>query len=263
MTIASGRVAVVTGASRGLGRAIALRLAREGADLAVLARSHIDLQAVADEATTLGARAIALETDVTSSESVTHAGAQIKRHFGRVDIIVNNAGTLLYKPLVPLPGLEQRYPGFDSPTSDDEWAAIHETHVNGAVRVLRSLGGELVANEYGRVVNVVSNVVRRTVPFTTAYDTAKGALAQLTRSLAREWGRYGITVNAVAAGHFPTAMTQGQFADPDSHGRMIKRIPLCRTGNPDELAALVAYLCGEESGFVTGEVIAIDGGETL
>lgn len=263
MSIRPGRVAVVTGASRGLGREIALRLAHDGADVALLARSHGDLRAVAEEASANGVRAEAFAVDITSSESVAMAGEQIKQLFGRVDIVVNNAGSLLHKPLVPLPKMAAAFENFDSPITDQEWASVQDTHVNGALRVLRTFGGEMIEQEYGRVVNIVSNVLRRTVPFTTAYDTAKGALAQFTRSLAREWARYGVTVNAVAAGHFLTAMTQPQFDDPESYRRMVRRIPVGRPGRPDELAALVAYLCSEESGFVTGELIGIDGGETL
>jgi NAD(P)-dependent dehydrogenase (short-subunit alcohol dehydrogenase family) len=116
---------------------------------------------------------------------------------------------------------------------------------------------------HGRVVNIASNVVRRTVPFTVGYDTAKGGLVQLTRSLAREWARYGVTVNAVAAGHFETEMTRAQFADQETLRKMLRRVPAGRPGDLTELAGLVAYLASEESGFVTGETIGIDGGETL
>jgi NAD(P)-dependent dehydrogenase (short-subunit alcohol dehydrogenase family) len=261
--IKRGRVAVITGAGRGLGRAVALRLAAEGADVALLARSQKELDDVAEQARATGVRATAVSVDITSTEAVGRARDEVHRLFGRVDMVVNNAGSLLYKPFVPLPGLEESFPGLDSPISEQEWSALSEVHLGGAVRMLRAFGGGLIDQGYGRVVNVVSNVVRRTVPFTTAYDTAKGGLVQLTRSLAREWARYGVTVNAVAAGHFPTAMTQAQFDDEHSYRRLVKRIPAGRHGEPEEFAALVAYLCGEESGFVTGEVIAIDGGETL
>ncbi|MFC0530019.1 SDR family NAD(P)-dependent oxidoreductase [Phytohabitans kaempferiae] len=258
-----GRVAVVTGGGRGLGRATALRLAAGGADVAVLARSADQVEAVATELHAAGVRALGLSVDVTATSEVIRARDRILAHFGRVDIVVNNAGTVLYKPFVPLPGGKGAHPDFDTPVSDVEWNGVMEVHVGGAVRMLRAFGPELLDRRYGRVVNVVSNVVRRTVPYTSVYDTAKGALVQLTRSLAREWAPYGVTVNAVAAGHFETEMSRPQFEDEETLRRLLRRVPMRRTGELDEFAALVVHLCGEESGFVTGETIGIDGGETL
>jgi NAD(P)-dependent dehydrogenase (short-subunit alcohol dehydrogenase family) len=258
-----GRVAVITGAGRGLGRAAALRLAADGVDLALLARSLGELESVAEQARAIGVRAAVVRADVASTEDVLLAHEEIARQFGRVDILINNAGSLLYKPLIPLPGLADRFPDFDTAISDEQWDSVQGVHVGGSLRMLRTFGGGLLEQRYGRVVNVVSNVVRRTVPFTVCYDTAKGAVVQLTRSVAREWARFGVTVNAVAVGHFPTSMTQAQFDDPEGYRRMIGRIPAGRPGAPDEFAALVSFLCGEESGYITGEVIAIDGGETL
>jgi NAD(P)-dependent dehydrogenase (short-subunit alcohol dehydrogenase family) len=258
-----GRVAVVTGGGRGLGRATALRLAAGGADVAVLARTTEEVEAVAGELRAAGVRALGLGVDVTSTSEVDRARDQVLASFGRVDILVNNAGTLLYKPFVPLPGKEHAYPGFDTPVSDGEWNGVLEVHLGGAVRMLRAFGPGLLDRRYGRVVNVVSNVVRRTVPFTSAYDTAKGALVQLTRSLAREWAPYGVTVNAVAAGHFETAMSRAQFEDEQTLQKLLRRVPARRAGELAEFASLVVHLCGEESGFVTGETIGVDGGETL
>lgn len=258
-----GRVAVVTGGGRGLGRSAVLQLAAAGADVAVVARSADAVKAVASEAQVSGVRAIGVPADVSSTSDVERAKSEILGEFGRVDILVNSAGNLLYKPFVPLPGLESAYPGFASPVSDEEWNAVIDVHLGGSMRTLRAFGPGMIERGYGRIVNVVSNVVRRTVPFTTAYDTAKGGLIQLTRSLGREWARYGVTLNAVAAGHFPTDMTKAQFEDECSHDRMVRRIPVGRTGELDEFASLVVYLCGEESGFITGETVAVDGGETL
>jgi NAD(P)-dependent dehydrogenase (short-subunit alcohol dehydrogenase family) len=257
-----GRVAVVTGAGRGLGRAVVLRLAADGADVVALARSLDEVEDVAREARSRGVRALGLSVDVTSSVDVARARDEVESELGHVDIVVNNAGSLLYKPVVPLPGLEAQA-GFDSPVSDEEWDSVLDVHVGGALRMLRAFGPGMLERGYGRVVNVVSNVIRRTVPFTSGYDTAKGGLTQLTRSVAREWARYGVTVNAIAAGHFRTSMSQEMFDDEKAYRGMVSRIPARRTGTPDEFAALVDFLCGEESAFITGETIAIDGGETL
>jgi NAD(P)-dependent dehydrogenase (short-subunit alcohol dehydrogenase family) len=257
------RVAVVTGGGRGLGRAVALRLAADGTDVAVLARSVAEVEAVADEARTRGVRALALKVDVTSTQEVEGARDEIEGQLGPVSVVVNNAGTVLYKPFVPLPGKAAALPGWDEAISDQEWDDILEVHLGGAIRMLRAFGPGMLQRGYGRVVNIASNVVRRTVPFTVGYDTAKGGLVQLTRSLAREWGRYGVTVNAVAAGHFETAMSKPQFEDAETLKKMLRRVPAGRAGELAELAALVAFLAGDESGFITGETVGIDGGETL
>jgi NAD(P)-dependent dehydrogenase (short-subunit alcohol dehydrogenase family) len=260
---AADRVAVVTGGGRGLGRAVALRLAAGGTDVAVLARSAAEVEAVADEARAHGVRALALTVDVTATREVEAAAVEIEGKLGSVSIVVNNAGTVLYKPFVPLPGKAADIPGFDQAITDQEWDDILAVHLGGAIRMLRAFGPGMLERRYGRVVNIASNVVRRTVPFTIGYDTAKGGLVQLTRSLAREWGRYGVTVNAVAAGHFETAMSKSQFDDPDTLRKLLRRVPAGRAGAVEELAALVTFLAGHESGFITGETIGIDGGETL
>jgi NAD(P)-dependent dehydrogenase (short-subunit alcohol dehydrogenase family) len=257
------RVAVITGGGRGLGRAVALRLATDGTDVALVARSAAELEAVADEARALGARALALKADVTSTREVEEARDEIEDRFGPVSVVVNNAGTVLYKPFVPLPGGSAALPGWEQAITDQEWEDILAVHLGGAIRMLRAFGPGMLERRYGRVVNIASNVVRRTVPFTVGYDTAKAGLVQLTRSLAREWGRYGVTVNAVAAGHFETAMSRPQFEDQQTLRKMLRRVPAGRAGELAELAALVAFLAGDESGFVTGETVGIDGGETL
>lgn len=257
------RRALVTGAGRGLGRATALALAASGVDVVLTARTRTEIEETAEKVRGEGVRALAVTADVGSAEQVRALREQVDQEFGGVDIVVNNAGQLLYKPLVPLPGLAPITPDFETPVSDDEWHDIMRTHVDGAFHVLREFAPGMLERRFGRVVNVTSNVIGRAVPYTSVYDVAKGALVQLTRTLAFEWARHGVTVNAVAAGHFPSGMSAAQFADERLHSWMVKRIPMRRTGDPAEFASLVCYLTSDAAGFVTGEVVTVDGGETL
>jgi NAD(P)-dependent dehydrogenase (short-subunit alcohol dehydrogenase family) len=262
-TVGPGRRALVTGAGRGLGRDTALALAAAGVDLALTARTQTEIDETAEKARAAGVRAVAVAADVGSPEQVRALRARVDEELGGVDVVVNNAGHLLYKPLVPLPGLAPITPDFETPVSDDEWHSILGTHLDGAFHVLREFVPGMLERRFGRVINVSSNVLGRTVPYTSVYDIAKGALAQLTRSLAVEWARHGITVNAIAAGHFPSSMSAPQFEDERLHSWMLKRVPMRRTGDPQEFAALVCYLASDAAGFLTGEVITLDGGETL
>lgn len=259
----AGRVALVTGASRGLGRDVAQALARAGADLVVSARSEGDLADTAELVQGAGARVVAVSADVGSADDVSRVRDAAYAEFGHVDILVNNAGNLLYKSLVPLPGLAPPAEGFDEPMTDEEWHSTFRVHVDGAFHVLREFGPGLLEQRFGRVINVASNVLGRVIPFCSAYDAAKGALWQLTKSAAAEWARYGVTVNAVAPGHFPSAMSAPQFEDPALLSWLTKRVPMRRTGEPSELAGLVVFLASDPAAYITGELITIDGGETL
>src|SRR4051794_23894772 len=172
----AGRTALVTGASRGLGRDVALALAAAGADLAVTARTEPDLAETAELVQAAGARAVAVAGDVADAEHVRRLRDIAFGELGHVDILVNNAGNLLYKPLVPLPGLAPPAEGFDSAMSDDEWHSTFRVHVDGAFHVLREFGPALLERRYGRVINIASNVLGRVIPFCSAYDAAKAAL---------------------------------------------------------------------------------------
>jgi NAD(P)-dependent dehydrogenase (short-subunit alcohol dehydrogenase family) len=258
-----GRVALVTGASRGLGRAMAEAFAAAGADLVLMARTEPDLAETADLARAHGVRALPVTADVGDPDDVRRARDAALAEYGRVDIVVNNAGNLLYKPLVPLPGMPPQSDDFATPISDDEWHSVFRTHVDGAFHVMREFVPGMLERRYGRVVSVTSNVISRKIPFCSAYDAAKGALVQMTKSYALEWARHGVTVNAVAPGHFPSAMTGPQLADPSLKSWIDKRIPMRRWGTPEELASLVVYLSGDSAGYITGEVILMDGAENL
>ena len=258
-----GRTAIVTGGGRGIGRAIAMAFAELGAGVGVLARSAEEIGAVQQEIEANGGRALAVQVDISDSGQVKSAYEQVCAALGPVDTVVNNAGNLLYKSFVPLPDTPDHFPTFDGPISDDEWSTVLGTHLDGSMFLLREALPGMLERRTGRVVNIVSNSIFRHGPFVSAYDTAKGAVTELTRSLAHEVAYYGVTVNAIAAGHFYTAMTAPMHDDPDANRRVLQRVPMRRIGELREIAALAAYLVSEAAGFMTGQVIALDGGESL
>jgi NAD(P)-dependent dehydrogenase (short-subunit alcohol dehydrogenase family) len=260
----AGQAAVVTGAGRGLGRAIALALAGAGCRVVVTARSEPELQETAELIRASGGQAWAVPADVTVPADVARLRDFAAEHAGPVDIVVNNAGNLVVQPFVALPTEPGRVPdGMDTGLTYEQWRSTHAVHLDGAFHVLQAFAPDMLARRYGRVINIVSSAINRAVPFTSAYDAAKGALAQLTRSLAYEWARHGVTVNAIAVGQIRTQMTAAVHDDPASAEWLIRRIPMRRVGEPGEVGRLVVVLAGAESAFLTGQVIGLDGGESL
>jgi NAD(P)-dependent dehydrogenase (short-subunit alcohol dehydrogenase family) len=259
-----GRTALVTGGGRGIGRTIALVFAGAGCNVVVVSRSREQVEQVRDEAAALGVRASAIVADISDPAAVREAAQTALAEFGRVDILVNNAGNLLYKPLVPLPDAHSggmwSSPG---PTTDEEWFDTLNTHLSGSFFAMRELVPAMLENRWGRVINITSAARERVVPFCAPYETAKGALAALTRSLAHEWASYQVTVNSIAPGHFHTLMSSNLHTIPKSREWMMKRIPMRREGELPELGALALYLASDLAGYVTGQELFIDGGEGL
>jgi len=262
-----GKVALVTGGGRGLGKAIAIAMAEAGADIVAAARTASEVEATAAEARALGRRAVAAVADVTRPEQVEAMARRALDELGRVDILVNNAGNLLFKPLVPLPGYNppgiEALPEFRQPTTDDQWWDIFHAHVGGSCYCLRALAPQMLERRQGRVINIASISAFHPGRFNSAYDAAKGALIALTRTLATEWARYNVTVNSIAPGHFRTPMSAPMHDDPKGREWMLGRIPMRRTGDPREVGALAVYLAGDRASFLTGQTICIDGGETV
>jgi 3-oxoacyl-[acyl-carrier protein] reductase len=241
-----GQVAVVTGASRGIGKAIALRLAEEGADVALIARGLEGVEAAAAEVRTRapGRRILARACDVASTQDAGAAIEAIEKELGRIDILVNNAGITRDNLLLRM--------------SEEEWDAVMETNLKGLFSVTKAVARQMLRNRSGRIINVTSVVGLIGNAGQTNYAASKGGVIAFTFSLARELASRGITVNAVAPGLIETDMTA---AMPDEAKKAFAgRIPLGRLGKPEDVAEIVIFLASPPAGYITGEVVRVDGG---
>ncbi|GIX50351.1 MAG: beta-ketoacyl-ACP reductase [Limisphaera sp.] len=242
------RVAVVTGASRGLGRAIALALADAGAHVALLARDRQRLESVAAEIQQRSRKALPLVCDVSSEAHVTSASEQIRATFGAVHIVVNAAGINVRKPITEF--------------TLEEWHRVLETNLTGVFLVCRALIPLMRGHGYGRILNLTSIMSHVALPGRTAYAASKTGLLGFTRALALELAPEGITVNGISPGPVATEMNRPLLENPDLHREFTSKIPLGRWGKEEEIAALALYLCSEQAGWITGTDICIDGGWT-
>lgn len=244
-----GRVAVITGASRGLGQAAAWALAEAGCDLALLARSSEDLEAAARQIEAEHRRKVLIvPTDVTDEGSVEEAASMVIAAFGRVDVLVNNAGVAHVSPLLEL--------------QLDDLRRVLDVNVVGTMLCCRAFGAHMVAQRKGAVVNMASVAGLAGEPDLTAYCASKGAIVALTKALAVEWARHGVTVNAIAPGYFRTDLNKAALDDPRVGPKIVSHIPLRRVGQPEELGPLIVYLASDAAQYMTGSVVVIDGGQT-
>ena len=241
------KVALVTGASRGIGRAIALRLARAGAKVVVSSRKLDGVQAVADEITAAGGEALAVQAHVGKSDDVTALVARTLEAFGRVDIAVNNAGT---------------NPHFGPLLSADEaaWDKTLDTNAKGVFRVCKAVAPSMEKQGGGKIINVASIAGLRPSPGMGVYSVSKAAILMLTQVLALELGRANIQVNAIAPGVIKTHLSQVLWQTPQIAEPILSRTPLGRFGEPEDVAGLALYLASPASNFVTGGVFVVDGG---
>jgi NAD(P)-dependent dehydrogenase (short-subunit alcohol dehydrogenase family) len=244
----AGKTAIVTGAGRGIGRAMAVALAGAGADVALAARSKDQLDAVAAEITALGRRAIAVPTDVTDAAAVQALVDATVDQLGGLDVLVNNSGVIDSSPL-----LEQDH---------EVWDRVMDTNVRGTYLATRAVGAHMVAQGSGKIVNIASNFAFKGVANHAAYCASKAAIVSFTRSMAVEWARHGVQVNALAPGYFATDLNAELRADPDGLAKVLRAVPARRMGEPAELSAWLLLLAGPASDFMTGETIVVDGGQT-
>ena len=241
-----GQVALVSGASRGIGRAIALGLADAGASVAVAARSADALAAVAEEIEGRGGESLPLPTDVRERAEVDAMVARTVERFGRIDVLVNSAGTALRQPSVEI--------------SEADFESVYATNIRGLTFACTAAGQHFLAQGSGRIINIASLASVLGVPGRALYSSTKGAVAQLTMSLAVEWGPRNICVNAILPGWIATDFTRAIFDQPDVLQRITDRTPLRRIGTAEDIAGLAVYLASPASAFVTGQLIRVDGG---
>ncbi len=242
----SGRVAMVTGTSRGLGQYMARALAKAGADLVLTSRDRRRLLPFEAEIQALGRRAVSLELDVRSHESIEKMAASAQAAFGRVDILVNNAGCNVRKP-----ALEVTW---------EEWNLILETNLRGSFFVSQAVARGMVARRYGRIINIGSVTSVAGYAGLAPYGASRGGIRQLTMSLADDWGKYGVTVNCLAPGWFRTEQNKELYENKEWVEYLCDRIPVKRPGEPHDLDAAIVFLAAESSGYVTGQTLLVDGG---
>jgi len=240
------KVAIITGARRGIGKAIALRLAKDGAKVAVTDISKEDCEKVVKEIEELGSEGLALELDVTNEENIKEVVKTVKKKFGKIDILVNNAGIFVQEELDEM----------DTEKIDK----ILAVNLRGAILCAKYVLPEMKSQNYGKIISTASIAGFVGFALSSIYCATKGAIINITRELALELGKYKINVNAIAPGVIATDMTKDMLADEKIKAGLLAGIPYGRIGEPEDIANAVAFLASDESSYITGHTLVVDGG---
>lgn len=242
----SGKVALITGTSRGLGQYMGRALARAGADLIITSRDAESLAPFQQEIEALGRRAFPVALDVRDHDSIQAAVERGHEHYGQIDILVNNAGCNVRKPSLDI--------------TWDDWNLVLETNLRGTFFVAQAVAKKMIGRNYGRIINIGSVTSVFGYAGLGPYCASRGGTRQLTMSLADDWGQHGITVNCLAPGWFKTAQNQVLYENKEWVEYLCDRIPLKRPGQPNDLDGTTVFLASDASAYITGQTILVDGG---
>ncbi|RJP39900.1 MAG: 3-oxoacyl-ACP reductase FabG [Desulfobacteraceae bacterium] len=242
----TGKVAIVTGAGRGIGRAVAMGLAASGASVVLAARTAEQIQAAADEIQAGGGKALAVPTDLTDTAQIERLAAETVSAFGRIDILVNNAARSFLRGLMDL--------------REDGWDKVFNTNVKAAWLLSRAAARTMMEQKSGRIINITTVGAEKAELGMAAYGCSKAALKMLTRCMAREWAIFGIQVNAVGPGLTRTEFSQPIWSNPDIAKLVTAHLPLGRIAEPEEIVPAVLFLASDAASYMTGETIYVDGG---
>jgi NAD(P)-dependent dehydrogenase (short-subunit alcohol dehydrogenase family) len=242
----SGRLALITGASKGLGKAMAVALGESGATIALVSRDRGKLDEVRQEIEDSGGKAGVFVADVRDEASVNRLETDVRAKLGKVQILINNAGINIRKNLVDF--------------TLDEWRSVLDTNLTSAFLICRAFVPHMRGTGYGRILNLASIMSHVSIPQRSAYSSSKAALLGLTRALALELATEGITVNGISPGPFGTEMNASLMQNPEINAQFLANIPAGKWGKPEDIGSLACYLCSEAAEFITGTDIVIDGG---
>ena len=242
----AGKVALVTGTSRGLGQYLARALARAGADLVITSRNPATLKSFQTEVQSLGRRALSIALDVRNHQSIEDMAKAAVEHYGKIDILVNNAGCNVRKPALDV--------------TWDDWNLVLDTNLRGTFFVSQAIARQMLPRKYGRIINIGSVTCVAGYAGLGPYGASRGGVKQLTMSLADDWGLHGITVNCLAPGWFKTAQNAVMYEDREWVTYLCDRIPLKRPGQPQDLDGAIVFLASDASAYVTGQTLLVDGG---
>lgn len=242
----TGQTAIVTGTSRGLGQYFARALAKAGADLVLTSRRRESLAGFAAEIESLGRRAVPLELDVRDQKSIERMAAEAEAVFGQIHILVNNAGCNVRKPALDV--------------TWEDWNQVLDTNLRGPFFVAQAVARRMIAKGYGRIINIGSVTSVFGYAGLAPYGASRGGVRQLTMSLADDWGKHGVTVNCLAPGWFRTEQNKALYENEKWVEYLVDRIPVKRPGEPHDLDGAVVFLASEESRYVTGQTLLVDGG---